>query len=438
VTSRRAATVAAVGALALLVTSGSLCRFVFDCHLRSLPLVSRIAHEPPVLEGVHERGTGDTILPAGFRQEVVASGLNLPTSFAELPDGRFLVAEKDGLVRLVENGRVLERPFLDLRGVVESTALRGLVAIEASPDFARTGFVYLLYARAFGTDGYTLRLSRVAARGDRAAPGEEVILGATDPQTCAAPRPSEECLALDGDHQGGEIEFLADGTMLVSLGDGGGEEQGVRQNSFRAQELDSLSGKLLRITPAGYGVRSNPFWDGNPRSKRSRIFAYGFRNPFRMAVRPGTSTPYVADVGWDTWDEIDVVVPGANYGWPCYEGGERTTGYRDTTRCKALYARGEPARAPLLAYAAASVTGGAFYAGDRYPRSYRGAYFYGDWAQSWLRYLPSGELGSGTPTPVDFASRAGGPAQIEMSSDGNLLYLALNAGELRELVYSGG
>ena len=149
--------------------------------------------------------------------------------------------------------------------------------------------------------------------------------------------------------------------------------------------------------------------------------------------------PYVADVGWDGWDEIDAVAPGANYGWPCYEGRDRTTGYRDTSRCKRLYARGAGAvSAPLLSYPAASVTGGTFYTGDRYPERYRGAYFYGDWAESWLRYLPASALTGDPTTPVDFASRAAGPVQIKTGSDGNLLYLALNAGELRRVVYTGG
>ena len=104
-TRSRWAAVAALVAVAAVGISGAICRFAVDCHLRSLPLLNRLAHEPPVLEGVHERGTGETVLPAGFRQEVVASGLNLPTSFAELPDGRFLIAEKDGLVRVVDEGR---------------------------------------------------------------------------------------------------------------------------------------------------------------------------------------------------------------------------------------------------------------------------------------------------------------------------------------------
>ena len=84
------------------------------------------------------------------------------------------------------------------------------------------------------------------------------------------------------------------------------------------------------------------------------------------------------------------------------------------------------------------MTGGVFYTGTRYPPPYRGAYFYGDWAKSWLRYLPPGALSSpGTPAPGDFATNAGGPVQIELGSDGNVLYLALNAGELRRIVSAG-
>jgi glucose/arabinose dehydrogenase len=441
VRASRWALVAGLGAVAALVISGGLCRFVLDCHLRTLPLVSRLAHEPPVLEGVHERGTGDTTLPRGFRQETVAAGLNLPTSFAELPDGRFLVAEKDGLVRVAADGRVLERPFLDLRPVVDSTGIRGLVMVEASPDFARTGFVYLLYAHELGPGRRTLLLTRVTATGDVANPAsEEVVLGAAEPEACARARPRPDCILLEGDHQGGEIEFLEDGTMLVSLGEGGGEQRGAPPNALRAQDLDSLSGKLLRVTRDGRGVPSNPFWTGDPRSNRSRVWAYGLRNPFRMALRPGTAAPYVGDLGLDAWDELDVGARGANYGWPCYEGTDRVDGYRDRPVCSALYARGRSAvEAPLLAYPSASLTGGAFVTGTRYPPPYRGAYFYGDWAESWLRYLPRDAVtAAGSPAPQDFATNAGGPVQIELGTDGNLLYLALNAGELRRIVYDGG
>jgi glucose/arabinose dehydrogenase len=185
----RGTVLAGVPTLALLTVTAGLCRFELDCHLRSVPLLSRLAHEPPVLEGVRERGTGETRLPPGFRQEVVASDLTLPTSFAELPDGQFLVAEKAGLVRVVRAGRVLSQPFVDLRPVVDSSGIRGLVAVEVAPDFPRTGFVYLLYARELGPGRRTLLLTRMRADGDVASLGsEEVILGAADPQTCAASR----------------------------------------------------------------------------------------------------------------------------------------------------------------------------------------------------------------------------------------------------------
>jgi glucose/arabinose dehydrogenase len=429
---------AGIALFTVLAISAGLCRFAVDCHLRSLPLLSRFAHEPPVLEGVHERGTGETTLPAGFRQEAVASNLNLPTSFAELPDGRILVAEKDGLVRIVEDGRILARPFVDLRPVVDSTGIRGLVAVEVSPDFARTGFVYLLYARQLGPGRRTLLLTRMTANGEAGArPSEKVILGGPEPQLCAAQRPPSDCLRLEGDHQGGEIEFLDDGTMLVSIGDGGGEEHGAPPNAFRAQDLDSLSGKLLRVTPEGDGVPSNPFWDGNARSNRSRVWAYGLRNPFRMGLRPGTSVPFVGDLGLDAWDELDLGTRGANYGWPCYEGPERVEGYQEHEICSELYSRGADAvTAPFLAYPNASVTGGTFYTGKTYPPRYRGAYFYGDWANSWLRYLPQSALPPrGRAAAQEFASDAGGPVQIEVGADGNLLYLALNAGQLRRIVY---
>jgi glucose/arabinose dehydrogenase len=413
------APVAALAAVGLLA-SAALCRFVVDCHLRGLPVISAFAHEPDVFEGLERRGTGATRLPPGFRQEVLARGLELPSAFAFLPGGEIAIAGKDGLVRLLADGRLRPRAFLDLRDRVDATGLRGLVAIEAHPEFDRNGWVYVQYMAlsSAGPDEPTVvRLSRFTARTGIADPASERVL-------LESP--------LEGDHGGGTIAFLDDGSMLVSTGDGWDGSPGADPKPLRAQNLDSPAGKLLRLTDDGLGLPANPYWDGNPESVRSKVWAHGFRNPFRFTVEG--EQVVLADVGWQTWEEIDIVERGGNYGWPCYEARERPSEYREHDVCRALYRRDATVRFPTFAYPNASVTGGTFL-DSSLAEPYGGAYLYGDWAQSWLRFLPRRPDGTLGRTPRTFATQTGGPVQIERAPDGSIVYAALNAGELRRVSF---
>ncbi len=398
----------------------------------------------PLLPG----SAGATTLPAGFGQELVASGFSAPTSFAFLPDGRILVAEKSGLVRIVKNGAVLATPFIDIRDRVNDYWDRGLLGIAADPDFAVNGFVYLLYTYendpAQWNGSKTARLTRVTAFGDTASPASEVvILGTTVGSTCHGLPVGTDCIPSESpSHTVGAIRFAGDGTMFVTTGDAA-EFNFVSDDALRAQDIDSLAGKLLHITTGGQGVPGNPFWNGDPSANRSKVWAFGFRNPYRFNLRPGTNMPYVGDVGWAAWEEVDVGAPGANMGWPCYEGPDVQDGYATYPVCQSLYALGAGAvQAPLVTYshggASAAVTGGPFYSGSAYPAEFQGAYFYGDYAQNWLRVLhvdASDQLVGGV---TDFGTELDGPVAIEMSRDGRLYYLAINAGELRRISYTAG
>jgi glucose/arabinose dehydrogenase len=159
----------------------------------------------------------------------------------------------------------------------------------------------------------------------------------------------------------------------------------------------TLDGSLIRIDPAtGAALATNPN-AASPDANARRIVAYGTRNPFRFAVRPGTSELWVGDVGWGSFEEIDRVVdPTAavpNFGWPCYEGAPQQTSFAGTPICSALYGDGtSPARAPYYAYDHASsvvsgetcptgssaIAGLAFYTGTAYPAEYRNALFFAD------------------------------------------------------------
>jgi glucose/arabinose dehydrogenase len=419
---------------------------VLDCHLSGIK------------QRVGAESEARTNLPPGFEERVVVSGLTTPTSFALLGDGRILIAEKPGLVRLYKDGELLPRPFLDLRRQVRDDSLRGLLAIERDPAFSDNGFVYLLYVydhllgAGEGPHDYkdvhrapegaaTVRVSRFRAVRDAALlTSERVLVGAEAGGICD--RNTSDCIPAEGEHTGGDIEFTRDGNMLISTGDGSLAQPPSPRNkrrSLRAQALDSLAGKLLRVDRRGNGLPNNPFWTGDARANRSRVWAYGLRNPFRFTLRENGAA-VIGDVGWNTTEEINVGGAGANFGWPCYEGREPRSEYAGFVACRSLRRRSAQLVAPHYSYATgarperASVTGGVVYEGSAYPEEYRGAYFFGDWSRNELRHVRLNTTEA--QTAREFARNAAGPAQLAIAPSGNLLYLAINSGEIREVVYA--
>lgn len=293
------------------------------------------------------------VVPPLFTDENAVPGItfNLPTSIAFLPGGRMLVAEKAGRVWTVTNGVRYPVPLWEHTAEVLNKDDRGLLGIAVDPAYAANHFIYLLYTvdpDSNGVDDNPVAFGRLARYtvdfSDSNAVLEasrKVLLGTVWSDGPVSASPS---------HTVGDLEFGADGSLFVSAGDGAyfnTEDAGGRDpapflpgrtnplediGAFRAQWIGSLAGKVLRIDPAdGGGYPENPYWDGDPRSARSRVWCYGLRNPFRFTVRPGTGsadpadhapgTLFIGEVGWNTWEEQDVARRGGlNYGWPCYEG----------------------------------------------------------------------------------------------------------------------
>ena len=365
--------------------------------------------------------------------ETVASGFIAPSAFAFLPDGRILVAQTSGLVRVVKGGKVLRRPFLDVRGQPNTERTRGLVGIEPDPEFARNGHVYLMYAYEDGSAPAAGR-SRPGKPGDGARDraslaSEVVILGRAGRGSCEPLPVKADCIAANGIHMGGALAFAPDGTLFVGTGDGElGKEGEYEPGAHQAQNLDALTGKLLRVTRSGKGLPTNPFWTGDADDNRSKVWAYGLRNPFRVSVRPGSLVPYVGDVGWFEREEIDVATRGVNLGWPCYEGRDRPIHYREAAPCVSLYedAADRPVQMPLVEVPrddATSITGGDFRG--------RNEYVYGDYGRWWLRTLrldAGDRVVSGTDSLL--ASGTHSPVQIRIGSQGGVYYLSINQGTL--------
>jgi len=430
--------------------------------LLALILLNAIPATSPATGARAAAGAQAADLPSDLVQEIVAGGLTLPTALTFLPDGRILIAEKSGTVRVVKASNVLPTPFIDISAHVNDYEDRGLLGIAADKDFATNGYVYLLYtyehqnkgATGYQADGRkTARLTRVTASGDVATGAETPILGTlvagmivpgttTVAQSCADFAPGADCLYSDGIiHSIGTVKTAPDGTLFVTIGDA--TINGSTHNPFRAQDLDTLSGKVLHIATDGKGLVSNPYYDANNygvTSNRAKVWARGMRNPFRLNLRPDVRpyVPYLGDVGWDTAEEINVATAGANLGWPCYEGTAPQATFQSDPRCQTMYNTNAAVQAPLVTYphiddtgatVGSAVVGGTFYTGATFPTEYRGAYFYADYARDFIRYLKVDANNAVTQPPRDLFLGAGAPVDLEMNAtDGNIYFLALNTG----------
>jgi hypothetical protein len=292
----------------------------------------------------------------------------------------------------------------------------------------------------------TGRLDRFTMSGDTASRGSrQPILGRVNGAGCSDPR--VDCLPAEyASHTVGTIKFAADGRLFVSSGDAASFNN-VDDRPLRAQDLDSLAGKILRVTVGGNGVASNPFWTGEADANRSKVWAYGLRNPFRFNLRPGTNVPYYGDVGWNEREEVGTAPGGANLGWPCYEGVEVQPGYESKAVCQTLYACGSGGvRMPLVdwghgaynGWTSSSATGGAFYTGTAFPAEYRGAYFYSDYGKQFIRYLrvnANNDLGPDSDTQFAPPNSSGNVVTLEMGPDQDLYYLQINSNQLRRIRY---
>lgn len=449
-------------------------------------------------------------LPFPFIEEAVISGLDQPTVVRFAQDGTVFVAQKDGLVLKFESLDDAESEIvIDLTTEVNSYWDRGLLGLAIDPDFSAAGSVFVFYtydAPPGGTapvwndqcpsppDGHvdgcvvSARLSRF----DLTEEGGAV----------------EQVLIQDGwcqqfpSHSVGAIAFGSDGALYASSGDGAnfrptnGEFEGVdfgqlggslpgtptpknpcgdppvaiggdqvlpdaEGGALRSQDLltsgdpVSFDGTILRIDPqTGAALSDNPLF-GGPTPEDDRVIAYGLRNPLRFHVNPQTDEIWIADVGWNGWEEINRIVDPTdslveNFGWPCYEGGARQPKYDavDLTLCEALYDVPGSVQSPYFAYsrdavpdldrcgsgANAAISGIAIYQQGGYPPQYEGALFFADFINSCIwAMLADAE---GLPDPTRIVTLVAGSARavhLEIGPQGDLFYVDISAGEVRRV-----
>lgn len=325
-------------------------------------------------------------LPPGFAEVLVAEGLD-PTAMALSPDGRLFITQKHGTVVIVENGQLLPDPFVVIE--VDNYNERGLSGIAFHPDFAQNGYIYLYYTVPGANHN---RVSRFTADGNYAEPGSETIILDIDPMNGAI-------------HNAGAMVFGMDGKLYIAVGDGA--------NGLAPQGLNSLLGKILRINDDGSIPEDNPFYNEAEGVYRA-IYALGFRNPFSMAVQPGTGRIFACDVGAGAWEEVNDVLSGKNYGWALIEG---PIGGQDPPK---NYMN------PFYAYNRAhgcAIVGAAFYnpATPMFPQQYAGKFFYADYCNGYIRYLNPEAQGSAWQP---FATGINRPLNIVVADDGTMYYLA--------------
>jgi glucose/arabinose dehydrogenase len=285
------------------------------------------------------------------------------------------VVELPGTIRVLRNGRVLDRPFLDITDQVEAGGERGLFSVAFAPNFRNSGRFYVYYTNLDGD----LRIDAFRSRrrsATRAREGSQRNL-LTIPHRQFA------------NHNGGQLQLGPDGMLWLATGDGGGSGDGLDN----ARNLGSLLGKLLRIDPTAkkgpYAIPSgNPFGGGGGAAE---IYAYGLRNPWRFSFDSVTGELAIADVGQASVEEVNFLsraaARGANFGWPQFEGNQPFDPSRP----------GQDApTAPIHTYSSAegsgncSVTGG-YVVRDGELASLYGRYVYAD--------LCAGELRSFAPSP---------------------------------------
>jgi glucose/arabinose dehydrogenase len=348
--------------------------------------------------------------------EQVASGLDQPVYLtAPVSDPRLFIVEQPGRIRVVENGRLLDKPFLDIVSKVRSGGEQGLLSVAFHPQYRSNGFLFVNHTDKNGDT----RIERYTVSTDR---------------NVADPRSAKLILSIDqrySNHQGGLNLFGPDGMLYIGMGDGGsqGDPHGNGQNR------NVLLAKLLRLNVD----RGEPYLipAANPYAKgggRAEIWAIGLRNPWRFSFDRFSGLLYIADVGGDRFEEVNVVpmsIAGVNYGWNVMEGPQcnRSSGCDQTGLQK-----------PALSYAThenstCAIIGGSVYRGQKIPEI-KGQYFYSDYCNSWLRSFgfadgkvtdqhewPIGKLGSITSFGED--------AQGE-------LYICTSSGRVYRIIKSPG
>lgn len=327
------------------------------------------------------------VVPAGPAQAAAsitwvssASGLAQPTQVTSARDGvnRLFVVEKAGRVRIVKNGKVLAKPFLDITSRVNDAGEGGLLSIAFHPHFVKHPFFWVAYTNNAGD----VRVARFRAKG----PHSNAARRGSEKPVITVPHPHQFT-----NHFGGQLMFGAGDNLFMSTGDGGGGGDPFNHG----QSKKTLQGKILRMHVIGAKKdcgkymcipQSNPY--AGKKKGRGAIWLIGLRNAWRFSVDSNTGDLWIGDVGQDAVEEVDHVTRGGlNLGWSCREGN---TVY-NASRCKS----GRSYVAPVYTYTHSygnSITGGFIYRGSKFKSLLGGRYVGGDFGSGKVFYSSGGGL----------------------------------------------
>ena len=450
-------------------------------------------------------------LPAGFRETLVYSGLTNPTVVRFAPGGQIFVAEKSGIIKVFDNlSDTTPTVFADLNADVYNFWDRGLLGFALDPQFPTQPYAYALYSYDADIGGQAPKYGTAGVYSDPCptppgattdgcvTSGRLVRLTATPSGGAYVMTGSQQALVNDWcdqfqTHSMGTVAFGADGALYASAGEGAGAtftdygQRGSPPNpcgdppggvgaalspptaeggSLRAQDLRTsgdpvgLDGSLIRVDPAtGQGLPSNPLAGSSDPNAR-RIVAEGMRNPFRFAFRPGTSEPWIGDVGEITWEEINRVLNPSdstvdNFGWPCFEGAAHNVSFdaADLTLCENMYATPGVVTDAYYAYnhsakvvpgescptGSSSISGMAFESGGTYPAAYQGAVFFADYSRRCIWVMKKNGNAIPSPSGIEtFVDGAAGPVDLTFGPDGYLYYVDLDGGTIRRIEPTSG
>lgn len=388
-------------------------------------------------------------VPQGFTDTRVAQ-VDSPTAMAFTPDGRMLIANRPGQLRVLKDGKLLRSPALDISGKVCDNSERGFLGLAVDPKFSTNRYIYIYYTfnkhsvcpvkEPSNSKNPVNRVARYRLSDNNTATFDKVLI--------------DNILSPNGNHNAGDLHFGKDDYLYASVGDGAcdyAEPTKCQNENDVSRDRNVLLGKILRITRDGGIPPDNPYASGN--SGRCSVngrtsakncketYAMGLRNPFRMAFDPDASGTkfFINDVGGGRWEEIDAGKKGADYAWNLCEGRHDNPYRGGSVNCLAA-----PYTPPIHEYShntgCSSVTGGAFVPDGAWPTSYNRSYLYGDYVCGKIFNITPKSGGGYTKTTFMSGLGRGGPVHMAFGPYGRnqALYYATytNGGEIRRVSHS--
>ncbi|KAJ8904175.1 hypothetical protein NDN08_000702 [Rhodosorus marinus] len=423
-------------------------------HIRSF---SRLSTGPRLDVSSRVNFLSEGNWPTGFEEERFSKDVMFrPVDFLFEPNDNVLVGLNEGrILRLSKQGRIIQKDVVDVRDETNDYHDRGIMSIAIANDYKQKPYLYFFHVYDHtkrAADYQKARTGRVVRtmiingkREDKKS--REIVIGKEEGFGCKQAlkaNKNADCLSVnDKSHVGGGLAFDEDNNLVVTVGDG--EFASVVPSAINAQRLTSLSGKILRISTKratlGEGLKNNPYFDGNGKHIRSKIYATGVRNP--LHIHPSTTNKnrfYIGDVQWSSMEEIDVVTAGANFGWPCFEGTLPLKFWAKTDECKKLIAN-KKHKEPLIEYPHFEGKSYAVMIGERisikgWPNRYYDVLTYADNAH---RFIGFAKLNNQDVLVEDldrvYVSAA--PVQVRAGPDNSLYFISVyGIGELTKVTYT--